>query len=146
MSVDRDTVDHIAELARLRLDDDEREEMTAQLATIVEYVAQLETVDVSDVPPTASVASETGTALRDDEPRPCLPRERALENAPDTDEGHFLVPRVLPDDREEPDDSDEPAEPGTSDASAQPDDSDEPAEPDDPDDPNEPDEPAEPDE
>lgn len=97
MSVDRDTVDYVAQLARLRLDEDEREAMTEQLATIVDYVTQLESVDVSDVPPTASVGRETGGGMRDDEPRPCLSRDRALANAPDADEGHFLVPRVLPD-------------------------------------------------
>lgn len=121
MSVDRATVDHLAGLAKLRLDDDERESLAAQLATIVEYVAQLETVDVADVPPTASpgrgaeadaregpsTRPEEGAgnrsgprdddSLRDDEPAPCLSQEVALSNAPDADEGHFLVPRVLPD-------------------------------------------------
>jgi len=95
VSVDRDTVEYVAELARLRLDDDERRELTSQLATIVEYVAQLESVDVTDVPPAASVG--TGTPPRDDEPGACLSQEEALANAPDADAGHFLVPRVLPD-------------------------------------------------
>lgn len=96
MSVDRDTVDYVAGLAKLELDDDKRAALAEQLARIVAFVAQLEEVDVTDVPPTKHVIGKDNVT-RPDEPRPGLTQDEALAAAPDADEGHFLVPKVLPD-------------------------------------------------
>jgi aspartyl-tRNA(Asn)/glutamyl-tRNA(Gln) amidotransferase subunit C len=96
MSVDPGVVEYVAGLAKLNLDGDERAALAEQLARILEFVEQLDEVDVTDVPPTKHVIGQTNVSRADD-PRPCLPQEAALDGAPREDEGHFLVPKVLPD-------------------------------------------------
>lgn len=96
MSVDRKTVERIAELARLRLTDAEAERMVGDLGAILDYVAQLEELDLDGVEATPLVGAGAGHE-RDDTPRPSLPRDEVLAGAPDADDGHFVVPRVLPD-------------------------------------------------
>ena len=88
-------VDAIAALARLELDDAERELFARQLGDILEYAVQVQRIDTSGVPPTASVV--TGHADRADAVAPSLDRKAALANAPDAarDAGLFRVPRVI---------------------------------------------------
>ena len=95
MSVDPAVIEHVAELAKLTLDDEERAALAEQLARILEFVAQLDEVDVTDVPPTKHVIGQTNIA-RADELRPCLSQDEALGGAPHADEGHFVVPLVVP--------------------------------------------------
>ena len=89
-------VDAIAALARLELDDAERELFARQLGDILEYAVQVQRIDTSGVPPTASVATSRA-ADRQDRVTPSLDREAALANAPDAapDAGLFRVPRVI---------------------------------------------------
>jgi aspartyl-tRNA(Asn)/glutamyl-tRNA(Gln) amidotransferase subunit C len=89
--IDREQVLHVARLARLQLSDAEVETMTGELSKILEHIERISELDLEGVPPTSHVV-EVANALREDEPRPCLPREVALAQAPvHTDEG-FLVP------------------------------------------------------
>jgi aspartyl-tRNA(Asn)/glutamyl-tRNA(Gln) amidotransferase subunit C len=89
--IERDEVLHVARLARLQLREEEIEPMARELSAISGWVEKIGELDLEDVPPTSHVVEVTGR-LRPDEPRPCLPREVALEQAPEaTDEG-FLVP------------------------------------------------------
>lgn len=81
----------MARLARLELAEDELPVMARELSAIVEHVARIGELDLEDVAPTSHVLEVTG-ALRADEPRPCLPREVALAQAPAVGEGGFLVP------------------------------------------------------
>lgn len=105
MTVDRDLVDYVAGLAKLRLDDDERRRLVEELDRILGYVEQLRELDVDDVPPTKHVLDAVGV-IRRDAPRESLPRDRALANAPQTAQGYFVVPRVIPgaNDETEPED------------------------------------------
>ncbi len=96
MTVDRDVVDYVAGLARLRLDEDEKQALGEQLGRIVEFVETLTEVDVSEVPPTKHVIG-LANVTRPDSERPCLTAEQALANAPEADVDHFVVPEVLPD-------------------------------------------------
>ena len=89
--IDRDQVLHVARLARLRLTDDEVERMPGELSTILEHVEQDQRARPRRVEPTSHVV-ELENVLRADEPRPSLPRERALEQAPDAADGGFRVP------------------------------------------------------
>jgi aspartyl-tRNA(Asn)/glutamyl-tRNA(Gln) amidotransferase subunit C len=89
--IDREEVLHVALLARLMLAEDEIEPMAGELSAILDNVARIEELDLEGVPPTSHVAEVTG-ALRPDEPRPCLPRELVLSQAPAVGEGGFLVP------------------------------------------------------
>jgi aspartyl-tRNA(Asn)/glutamyl-tRNA(Gln) amidotransferase subunit C len=94
--IDRDQVLHVAKLARLRLTDDEVERMSGELSHILEHVEKIgELTDLGDVPPTTHVV-ELENVLRADEPRPSLPREKALEPAPDATEDGFRVPSPGP--------------------------------------------------
>jgi aspartyl-tRNA(Asn)/glutamyl-tRNA(Gln) amidotransferase subunit C len=89
--IDREQVLHVARLARLRLSDEEVERMAGELSTILEHVEQISKLDLEGVEPTDHVV-ELENVLRADEPRESLPRERALEPAPDPAEKAFRVP------------------------------------------------------
>jgi aspartyl-tRNA(Asn)/glutamyl-tRNA(Gln) amidotransferase subunit C len=89
--IDREQVLHVARLARLALDDSELERMASELSGILEHVERIGELDLDGVEPTAHVVA-LENVLRRDEPRPSLPRERALEPAPDPSDGAFRVP------------------------------------------------------
>ena len=89
--IDREQVLHVARLARLELSEDEVERMAGELSSILEHVERISQLDLDGVEPTTHVV-ELENVLRPDEPRPSLPRERALEPAPDPAEGAFRVP------------------------------------------------------
>ncbi len=81
----------MARLARLALSEDELEPMARELSAVLDHVAKIGELSLEDVPPTSHVVELTG-ALRPDVPRPCLPREVALEQAPAVSDDGFLVP------------------------------------------------------
>ncbi len=89
-------VERIASLAQLELTDEEKQLFTRQLADILHYAEQVQAIDTSGVPATASVTGTPKTE-RDDELRPSLPTDEAIANAPDgaADAGLFRVPRVI---------------------------------------------------
>ena len=89
-------VERVAALAHLALTEEEKILFTRQLADILQYAEQIQALDTSHVPATAHIAA-SGSAERDDEPRPCLSVAEALANAPDAapDAGLFRVPRVI---------------------------------------------------
>jgi aspartyl-tRNA(Asn)/glutamyl-tRNA(Gln) amidotransferase subunit C len=89
--IDREQVLHVARLARLRLTDDEIEAMTGELSSILDHIEKIDELDLDGVEPTSHVV-ELENVLRPDEPRPSLPREAALEQAPDSDGAGFRVP------------------------------------------------------
>lgn len=89
--IDREQVLHVARLARLRLTDDEIERMTGELSTVLDHIEKIGELDLDGVEPTAHVVA-LENVLRPDEPRPSLPRDVALAEAPDTDGIGFRVP------------------------------------------------------
>jgi aspartyl-tRNA(Asn)/glutamyl-tRNA(Gln) amidotransferase subunit C len=89
--IDRDQVLHVARLARLRLSEEEVERMAGEMSTILGHVETMNELDLEEVEPTSHVV-ELQNVLREDVPRECLPRERALEQAPDVADGGFRVP------------------------------------------------------
>lgn len=91
MTIDREQVLHVARLARLELNEAELERMAAELSGILKHVDRITALDLDDVEPTTHVVA-LENVLRPDEPEPSLPRERALENAPDPADGAFRVP------------------------------------------------------
>lgn len=96
MSITKSDVQHVAKLARLRLDDEEQAMMVDQLNQILEFAEALNALDTSNVSPTTHVLS-IRNVMRADEVRASLPIETVLQNAPDSDEGQFRVPAVLED-------------------------------------------------
>jgi len=89
--ITRDEVLHVARLARLELAEDEIEPMARELSAVLDHVAKIGELDLEGVPPTSHVVDVSG-ALRADEPRDCLPRGLALDQAPSAGEDGFLVP------------------------------------------------------
>ena len=91
MAIDRDTVLHVARLARLDLTGDEADRLTLELGAILEAVSKVAELDLADVPPT-SHPLDLVNVWADDEPRPSLPLEEALANAPAREGDLFRVP------------------------------------------------------
>lgn len=94
MSIDRKTVEYVARLARLELPESDLARYEKQLGAILEYIGQLEKLDVKDVEPLAHVG-DFANVFRPDEPRPSLPTEEALRNAPERSGPYFVVPKIL---------------------------------------------------
>ncbi len=94
MSLDKDQVQHIAVLARLRLDDDEFAETVEKLSRIVDFVDQLSQAATDDVVPMAHPLNES-QRLRADQVTEADDRDHFQQNAPSVDHGLFLVPKVL---------------------------------------------------
>ena len=97
MSLNIDEVRHVADLARLALDDDQLEQLRGQLERILGYAEQIGEVAADDVPPT-SHAYPLRNVWRDDEPRPSLPPEVARATGPAIEDGRFRVPRIIDED------------------------------------------------
>lgn len=92
--IDEATVRHIANLARLRLTDEEVSRFGAQLSDIVTHIEQLNAVNTEGVEPTAHPLP-VSNVLRDDIPVESLGVERVLANAPDSTPPYFKLPKVL---------------------------------------------------
>ena len=90
----RADVEHVAQLARLALTDDEIERFGHQLSVILEHAAQVSALDTAGVAPTAHPLPLVNV-LRADEVRPCLDRDEVLAMAPASEDGRFRVPRIL---------------------------------------------------
>ncbi|RLC65316.1 MAG: Asp-tRNA(Asn)/Glu-tRNA(Gln) amidotransferase GatCAB subunit C [Chloroflexi bacterium] len=94
MKLSREEVQHIAELSRLALSEEEQSLYQEQLSAILEYFERLQELDTGEIPPTATVLP-LRSVMRQDEPRMWGEREEMLENAPDAVAGCFRVPAVL---------------------------------------------------
>jgi aspartyl-tRNA(Asn)/glutamyl-tRNA(Gln) amidotransferase subunit C len=90
-NIDRDQLLHVARLARLELREEEVERLGAQLNDILAAVSKVSELDLSDVPPT-SHPLDVVNVWADDVPRPSLPVEEALANAPEREGAYFKVP------------------------------------------------------
>jgi len=96
MSLSLDEVRRVARLARLELSPEEERVFQGQLSAILDYVRQLEELDVSDVEPmTHALAGGDPAPLRADEVRPSLDPDEALANAPAREGTAFKVPRII---------------------------------------------------
>jgi aspartyl-tRNA(Asn)/glutamyl-tRNA(Gln) amidotransferase subunit C len=79
--IDRDQVLHVARLARLELSEDEVTTIAGELSKILDHIEKISSLELDDVPPTSHVV-DVESALRPDTPRPSLPRDVLLEQAP----------------------------------------------------------------
>lgn len=94
MTLTRADVEHIAQLARLHLTEEEKERFRTQLSNILEHISKLRELDTSGVEPMSSVVVEQ-SRLREDEQGPAMSRADLLANAPDVADKQFRVPPVL---------------------------------------------------
>ena len=89
-----EVVAHVAQLARLELTEDELSLYTGQLAAVLEHAADVEALQLDDVPPTHHPLPVVNV-FRADEPGPGLDRDEVLAMAPDAEDGRFRVPRIM---------------------------------------------------
>ncbi|SDS24781.1 aspartyl/glutamyl-tRNA(Asn/Gln) amidotransferase subunit C [Paenibacillaceae bacterium GAS479] len=94
MSIGMKDVEHVANLARLELSADEKEQFVGQLNAILKYAEKLGELDTDGVEPTSHVLPVTNV-MREDVVKESLSNETALLNAPDDEDGQFKVPAVL---------------------------------------------------
>ena len=94
MKVTHDTLHKMAHLARLEIRPDEEAELINSLNGVLTWMEQLNEVDTTGVEPLTHLSAETNV-LRDDVVGSHLPREKALDNAPQHDNQFFEVPKVL---------------------------------------------------
>ena len=94
MKITKDEVMHVANLARLDLDEASIGKFVGQIGTILEYVDVLNRVDTQGVTPTSHAISLTNV-FREDQEKKALERDKALANAPQKEDGNFVVPKVV---------------------------------------------------
>ena len=94
MKITKEEVIYVANLARLDLDEAAVDKFSDQIGEILAYVDTLNQVDTRGVPPTSHAISLIN-AFREDDMRKHLDRDAATANAPDKDEGSFIVPKVV---------------------------------------------------
>lgn len=94
MSISKQDVMYVANLARLTLDEASIDTFADQVGKILDYVDSLRQVDTTGVEPT-SHAIFLSNAFREDEPKPHPGTENALKNAPEKEAGQFVVPKII---------------------------------------------------
>jgi aspartyl-tRNA(Asn)/glutamyl-tRNA(Gln) amidotransferase subunit C len=87
-------VEHVARLARLALSAEEKERMRQELEGILAYIDKLRALDTEGVEPTSHAVPLT-SVMREDTPRPSLPQDEMLANAPERAGDLFRVPRII---------------------------------------------------
>lgn len=87
-------VEHVANLARLEFNEEEIDQFTHQLGRILDYIGKLNELDTADVPPTSHVLPIHNVS-KEDAVKPSYDRELVFATAPETEEGHFEVPKVI---------------------------------------------------
>ncbi|EAU46022.1 MULTISPECIES: Asp-tRNA(Asn)/Glu-tRNA(Gln) amidotransferase subunit GatC [Salipiger] len=94
MSIDTDTAARVAKLARIRVEDDQLPALAQEFSNILEFIEQLNEVDVDGVEPMVSV-TPMRLKRRQDGVTDGNQQDKVLSNAPDAREGFFAVPKVV---------------------------------------------------
>ncbi len=92
--IDRETVVKVAQLSKLKLTEEEVELFSKQLGDILNFIKKLEELDTEDILPFYEL-NQQETPMRNDIPQEGLSNEEALSNAPQSEKGFFVVPRVV---------------------------------------------------
>jgi aspartyl-tRNA(Asn)/glutamyl-tRNA(Gln) amidotransferase subunit C len=94
MGISLKDVEHVAKLARLELNEEEKQVFTEQLNNILKYAEQLNSLDTDGIEPTSHVMPLLNV-MREDKNHTSLPLEKVFQNAPEEEESQFKVPAVL---------------------------------------------------
>jgi aspartyl-tRNA(Asn)/glutamyl-tRNA(Gln) amidotransferase subunit C len=94
MKISAEEIKKIALLSRLEIQDNQIDSVGKQLNDILTYMDLISQVDISDVEPTGYAVSMRNV-MREDVSQPSLPNEKALQNAPEQENGYFKVPKVI---------------------------------------------------
>jgi aspartyl-tRNA(Asn)/glutamyl-tRNA(Gln) amidotransferase subunit C len=95
MKIDKDTVDRLAELAKLEFNDASKEAMVKDLTNMLAFIDQLNELDVEGVEPLIFVNERNNNVLREDKIEHPITQAEALKNAPQKDMYYFRVPKVI---------------------------------------------------
>lgn len=88
-------IEHVALLARLKLSEREKELFSKQVGGIIDYINKLNELDTTNIEPTAHILAIKNVFREDTEARPSLPRDKALQNAPERNDGFYGVPKII---------------------------------------------------
>jgi aspartyl-tRNA(Asn)/glutamyl-tRNA(Gln) amidotransferase subunit C len=94
LKIDKNTINKIARLSRIKLDDKESEDYIKDLNSILDWVEQLNEVNTENIEPLSNISSSV-LPKREDTPKDANSSDEILENAPDKLEGFFAVPKVV---------------------------------------------------
>ena len=94
MTIDKETVEKVAHLARLELGEDEKEKMIADMNKILGFMDKLNEIDTSGIEPLVYMTNEINT-VREDVVKQDITHQEALLNAPKHDQDYFLVAKVI---------------------------------------------------
>ena len=94
MKITKDEVVYTADLARLDLDENSLDRFADQIGNILEYVNTLNSLDTEGIVPTSHAIS-LSNAFREDEVKESMGADKALANAPEKENGNFIVPKVI---------------------------------------------------
>jgi len=94
MTIDKETVEKVAHLARLELSETEKQDMIQDMSKILDFMAKLNELDTTGVEPLVYM-TDGANVLRDDVVKQQITHEEALENAPKHDNDYFLVAKVI---------------------------------------------------
>ena len=94
MKITTEEAKKIALLSRLEFSPEDLEKMRDSMNSILTYMEELNQYDTIDVPPTVH-AVEQYNVMREDEPHTSFTNEEALQNAPDSEDGYFKVPKII---------------------------------------------------
>ena len=94
MKITEELIDHIAHLARLEFQGEDKISIKKDMERMIEFVDKLSEVDTTNVEPLIFMSEEINR-LREDEPKVTVTHEEALKNAPKKDSDYFRIPKVL---------------------------------------------------
>lgn len=94
MKITREQVEHVANLARLNLTEEEKEQMITDMGVIIEFANRINEMNIDDINPTAHVIP-INNVFREDNVNPSFSRDELLSNAPNKENGCYSVPRIV---------------------------------------------------
>ena len=92
MSISLEQIKHLAHLSRLEFSDEELKEMQGDMGKILEFVAKIESLNLSGIEPLTQM-SDSVNVMREDQTKEMIQKEGALKNAPDANSDYFRVPK-----------------------------------------------------
>ena len=92
MSISLEQIKHLAHLSRLEFSEEELKEMQGDMGKILDFVAQIDALDLSGIEPLTQM-SDSVNVMREDETKGMIQKEEALRNAPDANSDYFRVPK-----------------------------------------------------
>jgi aspartyl-tRNA(Asn)/glutamyl-tRNA(Gln) amidotransferase subunit C len=94
MAISREDVEHIANLSRIRIREEEKDSFIKSFSEVLEHVKNISKISTDGVEPCHNVFP-LKNVLREDEAKPSYPPEKLLENAPEKEDTAYLVPKVV---------------------------------------------------